>query len=300
MKSWIDEVKQADVSAVAAALGLQSTRGNAVKPCPACNAEQRGSADRRGPVGLRPDGTGWRCFRCDASGDAPELASYKLHGCSLRDLDSTKQKDLRQRLHNLGFCSDSDGKEADRKTWTVRRAIQKPQAAAFSGGGAFAWRDDLAESCAAALWTEKGRGALEYLRGRGFPDEALKHWKIGAHFEHSGDRVVAQYVTIPVMDENGKPINIRFRSVPGVCMRCGGEGCGRCKEGQVRKVYLRSPGRPTTLYGVHQLDRDTGGEVIIAEGELDVIALWALGFRRNVVSGTAGAGHWEDEWLDTL
>jgi hypothetical protein len=48
------------------------------------------------------------------------------------------------------------------------------------------------------------------------------------------------------------------------------------------------------------LDPDPNTEVILTEGELDVLALWQYGIRSNVVSGTAGAGAWKDEWLDAL
>lgn len=303
---WIDDARQTSVADLACALGLQATRGNAVKPCPACNAEQRGSSDKRGPVGLRPDGQGWRCWACDASGDSPELAALVLHGKKLRDLDTSTQRKLRDQLAELGVCKPFDATSTNRKAsgWKVKRAPLPRRASHVDsipqGGGAFAWRDGITDDAEAALWSEDGAAVLAYLHGRGFPDDALRHWRVGAHFERRNGEIVAQYVAIPVVDVNGMPVNMRFRSVPGKCMRCSGSGCGKCKAGEVRKVYLRSPGRPTTLYGVHQLDRDTDGEVVIAEGELDVVALWAMGFKRNVVSGTAGAGAWADEWLDTL
>jgi len=303
---WIDEAKQAPVVAVATALGLQTARGNAIKPCPACGTDRRSGSDSRGPVGLRPDGQGWRCWSCEATGDGPELAALVLHQSKLRDLDTETQRKLRGQLAELGFCTPyagGSGKQSTRPNqWAVKRAVPTAihEQPIPQGGGAFAWSNELVGECEADLWTPDGAGVLEYLHGRGFPDDALRHWRIGAHIIKRGDKIVGQYVTIPVVDENTKPVNIRFRSVPGPCLLCDAQGCRRCKDGQVRKVYLRSPGRPTTLYGIHQLDRDTGGEVIIAEGELDVVALWALGFKRNVVSGTAGAGAWADEWLDIL
>lgn len=67
------------VLAVAQQLGLAVGRqGSAhwLSPCPKCGVERRHNsrADRRGAVGIRPDDMGWRCFSCDASGNAKTLA----------------------------------------------------------------------------------------------------------------------------------------------------------------------------------------------------------------------------------
>lgn len=77
--SWIDQVKAWPLSVVAAAIGMHEA-GSAWAPCPACDAEQRGSSDRRGPVGFTADEGGWRCLRCDASGDALTLARLHVNG----------------------------------------------------------------------------------------------------------------------------------------------------------------------------------------------------------------------------
>jgi len=159
----------------------------------------------------------------------------------------------------------------------------------------------LPDECASALWSDDGAQVLAYLQGRGFSEETLRHWRVGAHLLRGGDGNVAeQYVALPVLDAKGEAMNMRFRSVPGACLRCGGTSCDRCKAGQVKKVYLRCPGAASTLFGVHQLDGDPSSEVVITEGELDVLALWQYGLRANVVTGTAGAGTWLDEWLDVL
>ena len=168
---WIDEVKGSSVADIASAFGLKATRGNAVKPCPACNAEQRGSTDRRGPVGLRPDGQGFKCWKCEITGDSPELASLAMFGKRLRDLDSGMQKKLRRQLADFGFCSASD--ETTSKSeggWKVRRAAPRNALHVDSipqGGGAFKWHDRIVEDAEEALWSEEGSAVLEYLKGRG-------------------------------------------------------------------------------------------------------------------------------------
>jgi len=312
---WIDDVKaRAPVMAVADACGLRVTRGAGLTPCLACNAEQRGSDDRRGPVGARTDGNGWRCFRCDASGDSIDLAAMRWGGGRLRELSPEQRQVVRERCAELGWCSTDDAAPAGAGRAApprVQRAAPPPAPAPRQPtqptgptpqqGGPFGWRPDLPDECAAALWGDDGAQVLAYMQGRGFSEETLRHWRVGAHLLRSGDgTVVEQYVALPVLDAKGEAMNMRFRSVPGTCLRCGGSGCDRCKAGQVKKVYLRCPGAASTLFGVHQLDGDPSSEVVVTEGELDVLALWQYGLRSNVVTGTAGAGTWLDEWLDVL
>ena len=306
MRGWIDEVKQRDVLEVAAALGMKRGRARSLSPCPGCNAEQRGSSDRRGPIGVRPDGAGWRCFRCDRAGDGPDLVSYAVHGSPLRTINRDQFDDVRQRAAALGFCSRDDTSSRVVRavpTQRTRRATStstKSSDDAANYSGPFKWSDTLVERCVDALWGDEGDGVLAYMNSRGFSDETLRQWHIGALLVRRSGKIVEQYVAIPVLDRHGKPVNMRFRSVPGECRHCDGQGCKRCDHGKVRKSYRRSPGRPTTLFGIATLTEDHDRDVIITEGELDAMALWQLGFREHIVSGTAGAGAWADEWLDTL
>lgn len=66
--------------------------------CPACGAQKRHTktGDKRGAVGIRRDGLGWRCFQCDASGDALDLVAYALAGCRLRDADADGRAKVRE------------------------------------------------------------------------------------------------------------------------------------------------------------------------------------------------------------
>ena len=61
------------VDRAADALGLARAGHDARGPCPCCSADRRGSSDARGPIGVRRDGRGWTCHRCDARGDAAAL-----------------------------------------------------------------------------------------------------------------------------------------------------------------------------------------------------------------------------------
>ncbi len=77
----LDDIRRVGLRDVAQALGLVlDGAGRTLTPCPACDAAQRGSSDRRGPVGLNSDRAGWRCHRCGAGGSALDLAGYRLTG----------------------------------------------------------------------------------------------------------------------------------------------------------------------------------------------------------------------------
>lgn len=302
---WIDEVNETNVGELASLLKFKKTRGNGLSPCPACGAEHRGSTDKRGPVGVRGDDRGWRCFVCDAAGDTVELLAYHTTQESLKSSGIAGKRATKEKAMMLGLCSTVEGRKRVHPSVAIKpieptKKVTKSQTANHQNSR-FRWHDNLVDECASALWKEEGATTLAYMMGRGFTEDTLKEWRIGAFVvvDKTGTKR-EQYVTIPVFDKIGKPVNIRFRSVPGKCLWCDGKGCARCgQKGEVKKIYLRSPGRPTTLFGVHNLDIDKS-ETIICEGELDVIALWQYGFKSNVVSGTAGAGTWNDEWLDTL
>lgn len=81
--SWVNTIKEAGLLSVAQRLGLRfipNPAPGSLSPCPGCGAEQRGSADKRGPIGLRRDHKGWVCHRCKASGDALSLAALRVTG----------------------------------------------------------------------------------------------------------------------------------------------------------------------------------------------------------------------------
>ena len=109
---WLERMRGASVLEVATALGLQAAPsrgagGGSVYGCPACNEDRRHtksqrpgnplSGDKRGAVGIRSDGLGWRCFQCDASGDALDLVALELRGGRMRDLgDDTAKGEVRE------------------------------------------------------------------------------------------------------------------------------------------------------------------------------------------------------------
>lgn len=184
------------------------------------------------------------------------------------------------------------------------------------GGKGFPWDPETYGRCSETLWLPEGEHVLAYLRSRGFTDPTIREWKLGAFFVREDGRVVEEYAVIPLPDQHGRVVNYRFRSVPGRCLRClphlgpaevDGPGvapspeCPSCKgTGEVAKKYRPCTGRPLPLFGAHLLSPDRSLPVIILEGELDVVAAWEYGYRDNVVTSTAGAGTWKDEWSDLV
>lgn len=111
--SWIDEVNARGVLATAAALGLSPGRAGSWGPCPACGADRRTTSDRsdrRGPLGARGDGRGWRCHRCDASGDAVGLVAAVAIGTT-RPTGSDQWRTVRDlaALRGLAAAFDDPG-----------------------------------------------------------------------------------------------------------------------------------------------------------------------------------------------
>jgi hypothetical protein len=103
---------QVDATAleVAEALGLPVVRRSCA--CPACGAERRSSrnpGDRRGPVGFKPEGQGWRCFRCGAGGSARDLAAWKLTGRAWERGDRETAGLLRAWFADHGWCEPAPG-----------------------------------------------------------------------------------------------------------------------------------------------------------------------------------------------
>lgn len=97
---WTD-LRDAGVTCerAAQAVGMQASGRGAWGPCPACNATHRGREDRRGPIGIRRDGKGWRCHRCDAHGDASALVLAHATGSTSATSDGwSRARDLAERV----------------------------------------------------------------------------------------------------------------------------------------------------------------------------------------------------------
>ena len=58
------------------------------------------------------------------------------------------------------------------------------------------WRPDLPETCEAALWSDEGADVLAYLQGRGFREQTLRDWQVGAHLIRDRSGRVVEHVAI--------------------------------------------------------------------------------------------------------
>jgi hypothetical protein len=104
--NWIEHVRAAGVAAAAQALGMNVGRHGDLAPCPACAAEKREARGWRGPVGMTPDGAGWRCHRCGAGGDALALVAVARLDALPAPGDRDAWAALRRVCQDLGLCSD--------------------------------------------------------------------------------------------------------------------------------------------------------------------------------------------------
>jgi DNA primase len=170
---------------------------------------------------------------------------------------------------------------------------------------------------AATVWFERqlhgpeGRSGLDYLRGRGLTEETIARFRLGFAPDSRGalkaalmkqslpeSLLVEAGLLIRPQDDNPGPTYDRFRGrvmFPiadrrGRVIAFGGRVMG---EGEPK--YLNSPETPVfhkgrTLYGLAQARKAARdkGEVIVAEGYMDVIALSQGGFAEAVAPlGTA-------------
>ena len=303
---WIDTAtNRSNVPDVAATFGGKPGRMRSLSPCPACNEERRGSGDPRGPVGVTPNGKGWKCFRCNAAGDVVDFVAHKVAGGRVSDLDRDARELVRDWCARNGLCGDRNDPPPVRHVATIAQPGRASNAAEPAGGGRgpFAWRNADLDRFSALLWSDDGEPVRRYLMDdRGFTEDTLKDWSIGAMQVSNGGNVVERWVTIPLRDAAGRVVSFRFRSVPGPCLKCNADGCKACKDtGEVKKAYRVCIGRPLPLFGADRLTAELTAPVVITEGEFDVLALYQYGVRSNVVSGTAGAtANWPEEWLDSL
>lgn len=275
--NWYAEANAKGFREVAESLGMKEEK-KSWGPCPSCHAHRRSSNDPRPPIGVTGN-VSWKCFACGAKGDVPILISLSLFEKSTKQLNKNDFDSLNLWLQDNDFDMKKRRIKSNNLQFQTIDTQSPPAKQVSRGGSDFAWREGLAEECKERLHSPEGIGVLNYLTlkrniGEEVIDKAdLGCLKVGQDY----------YLSIPLKDKEGQIVNIRFRSIP-----------------PAKKAYRVCAGRPLPLYGSHSLG-DKKSDVIIVEGELDVLALRTYGFNDNVVSGTSGAtANWPDEWLDQL
>ena len=158
------------------------------------------------------------------------------------------------------------------------------------------------------LRTPEGRGALEYLKGRGLDERTIRQWRLGfapdargalkGHLAREGvaDALMIEAGLVRVPD-NGEPydwfrgrVMFPIQDRRGQVIAFGGRILG---DGEPK--YLNSPETPAfqkrfTLYGLHHAAAPArkAGRMIVCEGYMDVIGLARAGFDNAVAPlGTA-------------
>jgi DNA primase len=231
----------------------------------------------------------FHCFGCGAHGDAVGFV---------------------MRTEGLGFpeaverCAQEAGLEVPAASPQERAKAERQATLHAALEAAAAWFESL-------LRSPEGRGGLAYLRGRGLADESIARFRLGFAPDSRGALKAAltrQGVPEPLLleagllirppEDNPGPTYDRFRrriifpitDRRGRVIAFGGRILG---EGDPK--YLNSPETPLfhkgrTLYGLAQARKPAQekGEVIVAEGYMDVIAMSEGGFANTVAPlGTA-------------
>ena len=121
---------------------------------------------------------------------------------------------------------------------------------------------------------ENSKG-LQYLYGRMIGNEAIDQFLLGLAYKDQG-----HFLTFPYF-KDGVCVNIKFRSLPPLP-----------KDFHIKAHHERP------LYGLDFLD-PAAEEVILIEGESDLISAWCLGYR-NILALPQGAKNFESGHWDTL
>lgn len=284
--SWCTEINNAGFSAIAKKFNMTEKRMNSWSPCPCCKAVKRSRSDSRGPIGLTPNRRGWQCFSCNAKGDVADLLSYALTDRRLREAGRVGNLAISKWLIENNYHSDDFKPSAKNSVKTLYSPEKPKNMTPFSSDtrSDFKWSPELPQKYHDNLFTAAGNPVLQYLlTDRKLELEIIKEAKLGCMWiDKKGNR--EYWLSIPHIDKDGEFCNIRFRSIP-----------------PSKKQYRVCSGRPLVLYGAESLSEEKNRQVVIVEGELDVLAMRTYGYLNNVVSGTSGAAaNWPDEWLDSL
>lgn len=287
--SWYQEANERGFSTIAKALGIEKGKKNDWGPCPSCGSIQRGKDDKRKPIGLTRNDKGWACHTCKVSGDVPELIALCLVNKKSEDFNRNDFAAIDEWLKEQSFSSRPQNKVSG-------SSFKHPQNLQFQSlrpsksmsknvptKKDFRWSSELPLQYKDQLHGPHGLAVLNYLtQVRKIDIEVIKDADLGCMWIDKGSHK-EYFLTIPLKDVDGNIVNMRFRTIP-----------------PNKKQYRVCSNRPLPLYGSSSLD-DKDTQVVVVEGELDVLALNTYGFKSNVVSGTSGAtANWPDEWLDQL
>ncbi len=305
-----EQINAHGVLAVAAALGLtvSDRRGGGIGPCPVCDAPLRHTKrhDRRLAIGVRPDGQGWRCFQCEAGGDAIALAAAVTTG-------STKPSswaDVLGRCAAAELCDASPASGFAHAYRQARRSPVSPPHPLPPNRPPLGEVQGLWKRCRSVLDDDAVSG---WLRSRGFnPGDVadrdlaralpqagpLPPWARGP----DGDwRRSCHTCVLPLFDATGALVSLRARAVRDV------EGPKALAPAgfEVRGLVLADPLARLMLAGASLGDGNAAADLvrevglIIAEGEPDFLT-WATHWSDAAELAPAVLGIIAGSWTDDL
>jgi hypothetical protein len=276
--SWIDAMRGTPVLAVATALGLKTApargaSGGSVYGCPACGVERRhaGRGDRRGALGIRRDGMGFRCMDCTLSGDSIDLVALTLRGKRYRDLGPTARDEVRE------WCGKFAGVEivpsAPAPAAPPAQYLPEAEVRRFWDGCVPADSDPAVREglTARKVWPTL---VTSFDLARALPiDEAVPAWagrwdmdlKRHVNWIESGHRLI-----VPLFDERGLMRSVLARNVDGTAQIKSFAPSGFSRAGLLMadgfgRWLLANGQRPDWWPSSTEL------RVVVAEGEVDFL-----------------------------
>lgn len=233
--------------------------------------------DRNPSLYLNPDGQSYRCFGCDARGDAFTWVMAR-EGWGFRET-------LDYLAGLMGLAENS----APRPVRPARAPLQPPDVTP----PAIAWQTrgrTYLERAQAVLWENAGAVGLTYLHGRGLADATIKTWGVGWCPQDvyrapkvwglaDGKNIYFPRGVVIPHQVDGELWALKVRRFVGAAP-------ARKEEGG---KYGGPRGGSAVLYGVGELRRD-GRPLVIVEAELDALLLWQEAGDLVDVVALAGAG----------
>ena len=295
-RRWFEDLNAVGFEAVAERVGIVPGPARSWGPCPACEAEERGADDRRGPLGVTASGEGWACHRCKLTGDVVGLiallATGETHPADWRPVRAFAAERGWVEAEERGSTSTPPPRPRPRRP---RPAPPPPRRIP---------RGEVEEFWASCRGVLDDREVCSWLEGRGLqpalledlglcralPLGPLPGWATcrGRSWREAGFGLV-----LPQLDERGELAGVRGRAVvsgakPKSAAPAGAEARGLIfGDGLARQVLARGPEGPPV-------------DLVVVEGGPDFLvwaSRWGDGAALTTAPAVVGvvAGSWVPE-----
>lgn len=275
--AWLDELRAVPLAPVFAALDIRPGQRGTFGPCPACGATKRGKEDSRGPLGLSRTREGWRCWTCDASGDALTAARLRI---------GEDWRAVRGWYADRGWTAHPPG-YTPRPVPPPKPPPPPPPRPPVDPGEVRA----LLSVCVPLPSDLPDRRMLSRVRGLAawLPDGApLPRW---ATYRRRDWRDSGHRVLIPLYDPEGRIAGIRARAAdraathPKALPPAGHSTGGLCMASPTARAWLRGT--------------ETPEHIVIVEGE-PAWVIWCGAVPEGVAVLGIISGSWTEAWRDRI